>query len=269
MKKIRVAKQWGLEKMGRVEATSETNDIRFQAEKNEEHKEALKDIAKRIEKQHKVLQDEVMEGKQLAGHFALYTEKLRTFDNPDLANFVSELADLQNAIDTLKETLSRDLLNNVGQPLEFHVKSEIAEAVNFKNKYDRTRRVYDAAAAKLKSFDEKAKTSSRALGDTQKEVNDAKREFDNVTADTFAFLSTVNKKTEYSAMEKFCSLFGAYEEFFTKGSSLIAEMKPHVQYFQQAIEKGKKDYEETKTRNRSVGPVVQKTTPSSGSVISP
>ncbi|ELR11341.1 uncharacterized protein ACA1_190780 [Acanthamoeba castellanii str. Neff] len=71
--------------MGRVEVVSESNTVRFLAEKNEESRVFLKECYKRLEKQCKANQDGVEEGKVTASAFANFGTRMKqAYDNQEL-----------------------------------------------------------------------------------------------------------------------------------------------------------------------------------------
>lgn len=254
MKNLRIAKQWGLEKMGRVEVVSESNTVRFLAEKNEESRVFLKECYKRLEKQCKANQDGVEEGKVTASAFANFGTRMKqAYDNQELAAMMARLSQFQTMTETLKESLSRTLLSDVSAQLEVLVKSDLAESVSEKAKYDKYRRQYDAAMTRYRNAENKLK-AGKSLAEEEKEVAEAKKELEKVTEEVTAVLEVINKKTEMFLFERFYFMFVAYEDFFTRGANLVRDLKPHMSRHQQCADQSKTEYEDLRARSRGFVP---------------
>ncbi|ELR11340.1 RhoGAP domain containing protein [Acanthamoeba castellanii str. Neff] len=166
---------------------------------------------------------------------------------------MARLSQFQTMTETLKESLSRTLLSDVSAQLEVLVKSDLAESVSEKAKYDKYRRQYDAAMTRYRNAENKLK-AGKSLAEEEKEVAEAKKELEKVTEEVTAVLEVINKKTEMFLFERFYFMFVAYEDFFTRGANLVRDLKPHMSRHQQCADQSKTEYEDLRARSRGFVP---------------
>ncbi|KAL6071837.1 Type II inositol 1,4,5-trisphosphate 5-phosphatase [Balamuthia mandrillaris] len=254
MKRILLARQKALEKLGKSEVTEDPEALRNQLLRNHENKHGMSDVVKRLEKYHRDSETIVEDSRGVSSALLEYAQVLNAgYGKTSLGTVVERLVELQSSVQGIQNSLNQEMKETI-VCMETLLRSEVHEAMGWKAKHERARLRYDAAQAKHKSATERARKTGaqKGVAEAEKELFDCRKEYELLGKETLCALLVINEKVEWTLLQRLCDLMEAYDSFFSKGSSFTAALKQQFSSWREAVSQGKQEWEDLKTKQENV-----------------
>eukprot|EP01091_Cochliopodium_minus_P009664 TRINITY_DN2425_c0_g1_i2.p1 TRINITY_DN2425_c0_g1~~TRINITY_DN2425_c0_g1_i2.p1 ORF type:complete len:643 (-),score=221.49 TRINITY_DN2425_c0_g1_i2:1518-3425(-) len=230
------------------ESDLESTIVKTETKKCEDAKLTLKDLNKRLDKEHKTRISSISDGRGVGESFASFAD-ISKESFPNLVDFSRTIMKYTNQLQQLQESLDLSITTNVINKQKTFISEDVKEIEKMKLNFDDKRRDLDLAMTNERN-EKQGKSNKEKIERAERELSKAKEAFEFCEKAYIKKLLLVNKKHELETLKRFSNYMESYKKFFDEGSKLTNEivnsMDTVKQMTQNALESIEESSKETK-----------------------
>eukprot|EP01119_Soliformovum_irregulare_P025849 TRINITY_DN9675_c0_g1_i1.p1 TRINITY_DN9675_c0_g1~~TRINITY_DN9675_c0_g1_i1.p1 ORF type:complete len:747 (+),score=228.32 TRINITY_DN9675_c0_g1_i1:245-2242(+) len=165
--------------------------------------------------------------------------------NPEVQSAFQKFGGGLKEVESFRELLYMQLENLITIPLETFQKTEIDNVKEKRKKFTKVNQTYEDALARASQMKKRPTIKSAEI---EKELSDAKRDFQIGMLDLVFALNDVEAKKQYEVMERVAAYMYANAAFFHQGHELFSEMTSFLRHSSSSIQQMRVDIEEDRTK---------------------
>jgi len=220
VKKMNIAKQYALQKMGKVESTEESPAFKEMAQRYEVTKKNYEEVSK-ISRQSARQELAQHTTTQLLGECWM---EVGTGQENTIGAALCKFGEAEKTLSEFGRTYVDDVNTRFVNPV-IKILEEVQEIEHIKKRLGSTRLAYDATQSRLKNAQGKEKEPAK-LQALEQDFNAAKEKYETTVNEMVQKMENLEKRRDEELLQELCSYMSAQKEYHSKCLSLLQEIEP-------------------------------------------